>query len=132
MPLIMILIGLLLIISAAHGETKTLFSLIHGDFTGQGNFVYWIASIVAVGAVGYIKPLRPLSIGFLVLILITLFLKNGNGFFAQLTSAINSTKSVPNTPATPAISGNVSNSIPNPYASGTPFVGGLINQNSGW
>ncbi len=108
MPIFLLLVGVALIVSGIHGTSKDLFALIKGDFTGQGNFAYWFVSIMAIGAVGYIKKLQPVSDSFLVLVLVVLFLKSGTRFFAQFTNALNSTASNPassavQVPAIPAL-----------------------------
>lgn len=106
MPFALLIIGGVLLVSAARGTVTQgpngspgLFTLLESDFTGQNNFVFWFVTILAIGAVGYIQKLRPLSVAFLTLTIIVLFLRKGTGFFAQALSAISATQS-----ATPSIS----------------------------
>lgn len=87
MPFALVTLGLILIVSGARDTYKALGAQIVGDFTGSGNFTYWIASIGAVGAAGYIKPIQPLSRAFLALILLAMVLSNG-GIFQQFTEAL--------------------------------------------
>lgn len=90
MPFVIIFIGLMLLVAAYNGNLGTLTGLIKGDIAGDGKragFIYWIVAVLVIGAVGYIKPLRPLSHALLVLVLLVLFLAN-RGFFAQFQSAI--------------------------------------------
>lgn len=111
MAFALIFVGLLLTISAVRGTYHTLFSLLHNDFVGQGNFSFWMISCLLIGAVGYIKPLRPLSHAGLVLIILVLILKRGNpsgvggGLFAQLLSQVGSTTNVPVTSGAVSLTG---------------------------
>jgi hypothetical protein len=101
MPFALLIVGIILTVAGVKGTQSTLFSLVKGDFTGTNNFIYWALSILVVGALGYVPQLRPLSKGFLVLIVVVLFLKTGNpnaaggGFFAEFQRALGSTASVP-------------------------------------
>lgn len=72
-------------------------ALLTNDFTGPNNFVYWLAAILIIGAIGYIEKLKPLSNAFLVLVVVVLILKRGNpsgvggGVFSQFTAALQTT-----------------------------------------
>jgi len=97
MAFALLIIGTILLVSTIRNTQDYLVKLIKIDFTGQGNFVYWVVAILIIGAVGYVQKLKPLSDGFLVLVLLVLFLKKGNpqgvggGFFAQFTQALGTT-----------------------------------------
>lgn len=78
-----------MIVTGAKGTYAAFGSQLAGDFTGPGNFTYWVAAIGAVGAVGYVDALRTVSRLFLTLILISMVLAN-KGFFNQLTAALKS------------------------------------------
>jgi hypothetical protein len=91
MPLLFIGSGLILIITALKGDPGALWTLMQGDFSGKGNYVYWMFSILVLGSLGYIQQLRELSRLFLVLVLLVLLLDN-KGFFAQLQAFINSSQ----------------------------------------
>ena len=97
MPFLFIIAGIVMIVSAVRGTNQDLVGLLKSDFTGKGNFIYWVLSIMAIGAVGYIPNLQPLSRAFLVLVVIVLFLRNGTGVFSQFTAAIGSTQSAQST-----------------------------------
>lgn len=97
MAWILLIIGAVMVTTGVKGTTPDLLSLLKGDLTGKNNFLYWIVSILAIGAVGYIAPLRPVSRAFLVLVIIVLVLTNG-GFFQLFTEALNSTQTVSETP----------------------------------
>jgi hypothetical protein len=85
MPFIIILIGLFLAVTAARNKQQELAELLKGDFTGPGNFFSWTIALLVVGGLGYIKPLKPLTDAFLVLLILVLFLSNG-GFFDRITT----------------------------------------------
>jgi len=97
MPFALLIIGIVLLTSAVRDSQNDLFGLVKGDFTGQGNFVFWVVSLLIIGAIGYIPKLKPISDGFLILVLIVLFLTKGNpsgvggGFFTKFISGIQST-----------------------------------------
>jgi len=92
MSFALLIIGAFLLIAAIRGTQDQLFSLLKGDFTGANNFVYWFLAILAIGAVGYIPRLKPLSVALLALVIVVLFLKKGSGsnggFFQQLFSQV--------------------------------------------
>ena len=90
MPLLLIFLGVVLLVSAVRGTTSDLFALLKGDFAGKPNFLVWIGAILGIGAIGYIKEVRPISNALLGLLLVALFLSN-KGFFANFTSAFQST-----------------------------------------
>jgi hypothetical protein len=90
----LIFVGLLLTVTAVRNTYSQLFSLVVSDFTGSGNFFYWAVVVIALGAIGYIKPLRPLSWALLTLLVLVLILSKGSptlpggGLFSQLTSEL--------------------------------------------
>lgn len=92
MPFALLIAGIFLLVAGVRGTQTQLFSLIHGDFTGTNNFIYWLLAILAIGAVGYIPRLKNVSHVMLALVIVVLFLSRG-GFFAQFTSAIATTGS---------------------------------------
>ncbi len=85
MPLFLFLLGAIFLAAAMRGEAcggeqcyKVLFATMKDDFTGQNNFFYWIMALFIVGAVGYYKPLKPVSNAFMLLIFVVLFLSHDN------------------------------------------------------
>jgi hypothetical protein len=98
MPFALLMIGIVLVIAGIRNTQDDLFALVKGDFTGQANFIYWVISILIIGAVGYVPKLKPVSTGFLVLVILVLFLKRGDpkgvggGFFEKFTAALNITQ----------------------------------------
>lgn len=95
MPFILVITGLLMIVTGARNTFGAFGKQVAGDFTGPGNFTYWMLSVGAVGAVGYAQPLRKFSIMFMTLILLAMILAHG-GFFDQFYAAI---KAGPKAPA---------------------------------
>lgn len=93
MAFALLIIGITLIVSAVRNTVTDLITLIKGDFSGQGNFLYWIAALLLVGAVGYIPRLKPISDGLLVAIVLAVLLSRGNpkgsyNFFGKFTQAL--------------------------------------------
>jgi hypothetical protein len=121
MPLVIGVISVVLLVSAIRGTTSSLFTLVRGDFTGQNNFLYWFVAIAVIGAFGYIPRLRPVSTGLLGLVLVVLFLKNGNssaiggGFFNQFSQGLASTQTATTAaqPATAATASTTSSAFSN-------------------
>jgi hypothetical protein len=93
----LIIIGAVLLIAGIRNTVDGdggLFTLLQGDFTGPNNFIFWLAAVLIIGAIGYIPKLQPISTGMLVLILIVLFLSKGStDFFQKLVSGLGSTSS---------------------------------------
>lgn len=97
MPFVLIVTGLLMIVTGGLGTYAQFAAQLRKDFTGPGNFLYWIVAIMAVGSIGYIENLKSFSRLFLALILISMLLSN-RGFFAQLDAAIKSGPVAPDAP----------------------------------
>ena len=91
MPLLFIGLGIVFILTGLKGDASQLWELVKGDFSGPNNYVYWMLSILALGAMGYVESLQKLSRLFIVLIVIVLLLDN-NGFFAHFQQFINSSQ----------------------------------------
>ena len=93
MPFAFGIVGIVFIVAGVRGTSAALMKLLQCDLAGQNNFVYWILSILIIGALGYIQDLRALSRAFLVLILVVLVLheggkEGGGGLFEKFQSAI--------------------------------------------
>jgi hypothetical protein len=91
MPFLFLITGVVFVVSATLNTQGQLLTLLRGDFTGKGNFIYWLAAILLIGAVGYIPDLKPVSRAFLVLVVIVLFINN-KGVFANFIAAMNQTQ----------------------------------------
>lgn len=97
MPFALLVIGITLIVVAVRNTQDEFIVMLYRDFTGPGNFLYWVVALVVVGSIGYIPKLKGLSDAFLVLILLSLVLSKGNpdksvnpsgGFFKLFTDAL--------------------------------------------
>lgn len=90
MPLFFLIVGILLIIVGINDRIDDLLNLLKEDFVpsdGQPSFMLWILIILAIGLVGGVKSLRPVSNAFFVLLVIVVLLAN-KGFIQQFTQAI--------------------------------------------
>ena len=97
MPFVLLFAGILLITVAIRNQQTAFVQLLRGDFSGQGNFMYWVVAVIMIGVIGYIPKAKPVADLFLVLLLIVLVLYRGNpnsatgGVFSQLTKALGAT-----------------------------------------
>lgn len=127
MPFVLLALGILFFIVSLQGTQGSLFTLLKSEFVGTNSFVVWAAAFVIIGLLGYIRPIRPITHAFLVLLLLVLVLTNGKGFFSQFNSALRS----PVAPAAPtgttgAATQSVSASAaPLALAGSTPSVSAL-------
>lgn len=90
MPLIILFVGVILVAAGINNKLPDLMALLKEDFqpsNGSPGFIVWVLAIFVAGAVGYIRPLKGVANGFLVLIILGLLLANG-GFFDQFTKAL--------------------------------------------
>jgi hypothetical protein len=114
MPFALVIIGIVLLVAAIRNTLSGpggLLTLLKGDFTGPNNFIYWMVAILIIGAIGYIPDLKKLSVAFITLVIVVLFLKRGNaqgiggGFFTQFATALSSTQTAsPSTTASTSTS----------------------------
>jgi hypothetical protein len=111
MPFALILVGIVLLVSAVRNTSSDLYTLVKGDFTGTDNFAYWLVSILIIGALGYIEPLKPISRVFLALIVIVLLIAH-RGVFAQFNAQVfqSSASTIPTTNVSAAQTANQSES----------------------
>lgn len=94
MPFFLAIVGIVLLVAAIRGQVGTLFGLIKSDFTGSGNFLYWVVAILALGSIGYVKKLQPVSDALLALVLVVFTLSN-KGFFNQFMQGLSATGNCP-------------------------------------
>lgn len=83
MPFVFLAIGVILVVAGVRGTEAQLFTLLSGDIKG---FAPWFVAILAIGALGYFKAIRPITDGFMALLIVVLFLSNG-GFFSKFFGA---------------------------------------------
>jgi hypothetical protein len=114
MPFVILAFGVVLVVAGVRGTQGALFTLLKNDLTG---FAPWFVAILFIGALGYIKPIKPITDAFMVLLIVVLFLSNG-GFFAKLfgtstTSASNplssNQTSLPTMPSLTTLGGSFAN-----------------------
>lgn len=87
MPFALVTIGLIMIVSGARDTYAALGKELTEDFTGPGNFLYWLIAIGFLGALGSVKELQGFSRAFMALVLISMVIAN-RGFGAELTKAV--------------------------------------------
>jgi hypothetical protein len=96
MPILFGLFGIVLIVTGVRGAitngNPSLVSLVKDDFTGNDPFWKWMLAILLIGAIGYIPDMRPISRGFMALVILVFVLDN-QGVFTQLTNTFKSTGS---------------------------------------
>ena len=68
-----LIIGVVLIVAAIRNSQGALFAALGQDVPA---FVVWAAAIFALGAIGFIPNLRPVSRGLLALVLVVLVIRN--------------------------------------------------------
>lgn len=95
MPLVLLAIAIVMITIGMRGHAADASQLLASEFTGPNSFVQALLAIGILGAIGYWKPARPFSNGFIGLVVLSLFLNKGTGFFAQLESAFQTTPATP-------------------------------------
>lgn len=91
MVLFFFLVGLMLVISGIRGTNKDLVEVLRDDFTGPNNFVFWVLAMAILAALGSVKSIRPVTQGFLVLVIIVIFLRNDNLITKFVTQIRNGT-----------------------------------------
>lgn len=97
MPLAFIIIGFLVIVTAYRGTYKQMATQLASDFSGSGNFIYWVAAVGILGMIGYAKPARPFSRALIALIVVAFVLAN-KGLFAKFQSALGAPTNIPAVP----------------------------------
>lgn len=111
MPFVLIVAGVVLLIATIRNTQQQLFLLLANDFTGKDNFIYWFISILIIGAIGYIPKLKPISDGFLVLVILVLFLRKGTGFFDMFQKQVGTTQSAHPVVSSGAATGTTTNIV---------------------
>lgn len=87
MPYALLIIGIVLLVAGARGQSENLLQLVDEDFLSTGGYIPWAISILGIGAVGYIPKMKPISDAFMALVVVVLILAN-KGFFTNLQSAV--------------------------------------------
>jgi hypothetical protein len=137
MPFVLIFFGLLFLIAGVRGTVRDfngqpgLYTLLKTDFWGPGSYAFWVVPIVAIGAAGYVEPLKGPSRWMLALVVIVLILaqqkKGAGGFFAMFTQALNTGITQAPTAAPTASAASPTPTAPavatGPHTAGVPDLG---------
>lgn len=129
MPFALLFIAILAIAIGARGQANAAGQLLASEFTGSNSFIQWFLAVLIVGSVGFYKPAAPVSRAGLGLILVAVFLKKGNGFFADLENAFQTaTATAANSvaPSQGAAQGGSSATAPVPGPAGTNAAGDAL------
>lgn len=94
MPFVLLFIGLMLVVVSVRDNQSAFYGQLAQDFSGPNNFTTWIIAIVAIGSLGYVKPLKTPVDLFLGLMLIGFLISNKNGFEKLLPSLQNAFSSL--------------------------------------
>lgn len=122
MEIFLLIIGIILIVSAFRDTYRDLFTAVREDVP---SFVVVAAAILAVGLIGYIPTLKPVSRGLLALIVIVLVLNN----YKKIISGLNDAWQNPVTSA-PADKGATVSSSSN-SSSGMGDFSSMLNSSGG-
>ena len=88
MPFVFLILGIVLLIVAVKGTQGDMFALLKSEFTGSNNFLVWVMAIAVLGALGYVKPIKPIANGMLFLVLLVIVVKNGGTFFSSFNQQV--------------------------------------------
>lgn len=108
MAIFALIIGAILIVSAVRNSQADLFSALGQDVP---SFIIWAAAILAIGAIGFIPGLKPVSRALLALVIVVLVVNNYQKLVTGFTNAWQAPTKATSTPpaATDAASaGNAS------------------------
>jgi hypothetical protein len=118
MGLIALIIGITLIVAAVRNSQGALFTALEVDVP---KFVVWAAAIIAVGAIGAIPGLKPISRWLLALVIVVIIVNN----YKKLTTGFqNAWQKSPAGDTPPVKAGNASAAPASP-----DFLSGLMNSN---
>lgn len=121
MVLVALFVGVVLIVAAYRNSQNDLATALASDVP---QFVVWAAAIVAIGSIGFVPGLKPVSRGILALVIVVLILQNYKAILSGFQNAWQhppqSNAVVDNSKGGTGIIGNVntiSNLIQNAYGS---------------
>lgn len=87
MPFALLIFGIVLIVAGYRGKAGDLFGLLKNDLSPSSQFWPYIIAILVIGALGYVKPIRPIANSFLALVIVVMFLSN-KGFFGNFNAQV--------------------------------------------
>ena len=127
MPLFALIIAVILIVAAVRNSQGALFSAIGQDAPA---FLVWAAAILAIGLIGFIPGLKPVSRALLALIIVVLFVNN----YQKATQGFTNAWQQPGNKPANNSSGQSGNAAATgnaaPAAAGVPdFLSGFLNSN---
>lgn len=111
MTIVALFIGIILVVAALRNSQAALFTALKTDVP---SFVVWAAAIVAIGAIGFVPKLSPLSRALLGLILVVIILKN----YAAIIAGFNSAWQTSGSEATSATGSQATNAVSTPTGAG--------------
>lgn len=85
MVLVVLFLGAILLVAGVRGTYRDLFTALGTDVPG---YIVWAAAIIALGAIGLVPGLKPISKGLLALVLIVLIVNNYQKIIAGFHSAV--------------------------------------------
>jgi hypothetical protein len=84
MILVALVIGAIVVIAAIRNSHRALGAALMQDVPA---FMVWGAAIVAVGAIGFIRPMQPVSRALMALVITVIILRNYKGIIGGFQSA---------------------------------------------
>lgn len=109
MPYALLLIGVILVVSGVKNTQGLLGNALVSDFSGKGNFFYWLSAIGVIGGAGYIPAFRPVSRMLIVFLFVAIFLADG-GFVSKFVDALGQIQAP--APSPESATGSASNDTP--------------------
>lgn len=123
MPFALVIVGILMIVTGVQGTYAQFGNQVAQDFTGPGNFFYWIVAVGIIGAIGYAAPLQGISRLFMALVIIAMVLSDSKkGLFNSLTNAL---KSGPVQPLPVSGSATAADNSANAQNPGSAMIGSI-------
>jgi hypothetical protein len=108
MLLLALFIGVVLIVAAVRNSQGALFTALMQDVP---DFVVWAAAIIALGAVGYVPGLKPVSRGLLMLVITVIVLRNYKNIISGFQNSWTAPADTPTTVDTSVITGAAGTSV---------------------
>lgn len=90
MPLFFLFVGIMLVVVGINDRASDLITLLKDDLEpsdGSPSFIVWILAVGVIALLGNVKSLKPVSNGFLVLLVLVFLLAN-KGFINQFLQDI--------------------------------------------
>lgn len=122
MILVALMIGIILVVAAIRNSQASLFSALATDVP---QFVVWAAALLALGMIGFIPGLKPISRGLLALVIVVIVLRNYSGIISGFQAAAKVNSSVASTGKTVSIDGTSSSSTTSLTPALQSIYGGL-------